>query len=139
MASIHERGQRILSTKLSPYIAKKLAKAARNKSFTPAKWRSLIYNATTEHTQEQIQRGAWTARYIVDCVERDSKELAPPTIKAQRTQRLAIHTPTGAHCPACKRDTLVVEFLFKSTGPGRKREEVRIANCSHCQHSEVPE
>lgn len=135
----HDRGQRLLSATLPLPTAKALSKAARKREFTPTQWRSLIFNATSQHTRAQLAAGEWTPEHIVRCVHTDSRQLAPPTIKAQRTEKLQLRTPAGVQCPQCKRDTLVVEFVHRSTGPGRKREEVRIANCSHCHHREVPE
>lgn len=139
MSTIHSKGEGLLSTKLGPTMAKAFGKAAKRKGLTPAQWRSLIFNATTPYTRARLDAADWTPDHIVHLIQTDSKQLAPPSILLQRTPKVIHSTPTGTHCPACHKDTLIVEYVYRSTGPGRKREEVRIANCSHCHHKEVPE
>jgi hypothetical protein len=140
MASLHKKGEALLAKTLDEDTVRVFATLAEKECFTPAQWRSLIFNTKNAHTITNLHQGTWTPHYIVNCISRgDSLALAEPSIKRQRTEKPIGQCSPGVPCPSCHRRTLVVDFVYRSTGPGRKREEVRTATCSHCLYKETPE
>jgi hypothetical protein len=144
---IHSRGANQLITKFGALLPmptiNQLVEQAVAQELSPAHWRSLIFNlCNNPNNVSRLSTGEWSSSHILHLVCNDPEQLAPLCIQNHRGRVRAACSGNAAGpasaCPACARITLDVEFRVRSTGPGRKTEQVRFARCSACPYQELP-
>ena len=98
--------------------------------FKPSHWRVLGAVITRNPSVLKLPPKLVVFRVMhnADALETPEHQQRKEAVRA----RSAYRPPIGLKCPSCGDMTLFVTFPRRSTGPGAKSEETRMARCSHC-------
>lgn len=98
------------------------------------KWRSLLFNMRRNEALLTMP-----PKQLIDTLIRDPCELATEEVKRERQrvieeyrQRSMPSDEGFSLCDACGEKKLVVQFVRRPTGQGRKCEDVCMKRCTNC-------
>ena len=98
--------------------------------FKPSHWRVLgaVISRNPAILSLSPKLVAFRVVHNPDALETPEAQATKEALQA----RNAYKPPIGQKCPGCGDMSLFVEFRNRSTGPGRKVEQVQLNRCSHC-------
>ena len=110
--------------------AKQLVVQAHRFKFKPSHWRALMAIIARNPSVLSLAPKLVAFRVVL------APELLETKVVQKRKEdarsRTAYKPPIGQKCSRCGDMALFVEFRDRSTGPGRKVEQVCLRRCNHC-------
>ena len=109
---------------------KQLVAQAHRFEFKPSHWRALMAIIARNPSVLSL-----APKLVAFRVVHAPELLESPTAQKRKKEskaRNAYKPPIGQKCSRCGDMSLFVEFRNRSTGPGRKVEQIRLARCNSC-------